>query len=60
MQIEQFDGIIVVFDLNNTQSIESINSILEYYYEAMFGNNECSMEEGHSAHKVPLLIVGNK
>ena len=60
IQIEQFEGVIAIFDLNNTKSIDSISNILEFFNEATFGNNEWQMEEGHSLNKVPLLIIGNK
>lgn len=60
IQVEHFDGIIAVFDLYNTKSIESITNILDIYQNASRSGNEAHIEEGQGGLEVPLLIIGNK
>ena len=59
MQVEQFDGIIAVFDLNNlSKTIDNIIEILEIFNKVI--NSSDNIEDGHGSMQMPLLIIGNK
>ena len=60
IQVEKFDGIIAVFDLYNTKTVDHIFKILEIYENASRIENEAHIEEGQGVFDLPLLIIGNK
>ena len=60
MQTQNFDGVMAVFDLYNTKTIDSLIHILEKFYNATLSQHEAGIEEGYGFFDFPLQIVGNK